>query len=61
MRWPLVIPAGLAAVLAVCSTAPTEVPSDRLRILFIGNSLTAANIFLRIETLHEMPASETLH
>jgi hypothetical protein len=43
MRWPLVIPAGLAAVLAVCSTAPTEVPSDRLRILFIGNSLTAAN------------------
>jgi hypothetical protein len=43
MRLPFVVPAGLAAVLVVCGTAPTDVPSDRLRILFIGNSLTAAN------------------
>ena len=42
-RLPLAIPAGLAAVLVVCSTAPTALPSDRLRILFIGNSLTASD------------------
>jgi hypothetical protein len=43
MRFALVSTASLAAVVAVCSTAPTAVPSDGLRILFIGNSLTAAN------------------
>jgi hypothetical protein len=42
-RWRALIPAGFAAVTAVCSTAPTELPPESLRILFIGNSLTAAN------------------
>lgn len=43
LSWRALIPAGLAAVTAVCSTAPTDVPPEPQRILFIGNSLTAAN------------------
>ena len=43
LPWRALIPAGLAAVTAVCSTAPTDLPPEPQRILFIGNSLTAAN------------------
>lgn len=43
LPWRALIPAGLAAVTAVCSTSPTNLPPEPQRILFVGNSLTAAN------------------